>query len=442
MRILIAGGGGRESAFALKIFVEGKILCAVMPHNNPTISDCVNKSGGVMLIGDCNNPQIVADFAVQQAIDYAFINTDDALANGVVDALLACNIKTIGGSKAATRIEWDKVFAMDLLSSTLPEFTPFYRVADSESALTKYVSEFQQIGLEIVVKPQGLTGGKGVKVMPIHLQSYGDSLTYGKELLEGGASVLLVEKLTGAEFTVMGFSDGHSLRLCPATYDYPYRFVGDVGAGTGGMGSYTIADGHLPFMSKTDMINCQTIMQTVIDTLRNQGRAFQGVLNGGFFRTPNGIKFMEFNSRFGDPEAMNIFSLLSSSFTDLLVAMWNKQLIDADLRFANKASVVKYIVAKEYPDASPAATHFDLPLTDMQNEGIKVYFSSAEKAANGGFNTLRRSRIVALAAVGDDTKTLSQRLNAAIEKHIIKGDGRLDYRSDIGEDVPTTAVNG
>ncbi len=351
-KFLIVGSGGRESAFAMRLAEEKDHiqLYAVINHKNPLIIDCVIQSGGRYVVGDANDPQIVLDFVKEHAIDYTFVSADQPLANGVIDILLDNNFKAIGGTKEATRIEWDKVYSIQMMQKVCPEFTPFYKVVSNIEELNDVISEFESRGFNVVVKPQGLTGGKGVKVMPEHLSTYQDCIDYASFLLTKNPNdeVLLVEKLNGIEFTIMGITDGEHLVVSPASYDYPFRHEDDLGAGTGGMGCFTNSEKRLPFMSDKDLDDCRFIMQKIINEMRSKDLFFNGVINGGFFKTQNGIKFMEFNGRFGDPEGLNILSILEGSFSELLIHIWNKTLSEDVVSFIKKASVTKYLVAKEY----------------------------------------------------------------------------------------------
>lgn len=427
---LIVGSGGRECAFALKLFKD-TVLYAFMSHENPTIIECVKKSGGKYIIGDVNNTKDVANFAKENNIDYAFISADDPLANGVIDELLDYNIKAVGGTKAATRIEWDKIYSIDMMQKICPEFTPYYQSIESKEDLPSAIRAFKDRSIQIVVKPQGLTGGKGVKVMPEHLKNYDDCIDYASELLDKNPNekVLLVEKLKGIEFTIMGITDGENLVMSPASYDYPFRFENDLGAGTGGMGCFTNNENKLPFMNDKDLQDCQDIMQQVIDEMRNNGLSFNGVLNGGFFKTKEGIKFMEFNGRFGDPEGLNILTILESSFADLIRDMWHKTLSEDKVDFIKKASVIKYLVAKEYPQKSDKATVFTVDEKSINNMGVNIFFASSIKTADNQYQTLKKSRAIAFGAVADKIEDAGELVNQAIERFV---HADLEYRSDIG----------
>jgi phosphoribosylamine--glycine ligase len=379
-KFLIVGNGGRESAFAKNLSKDTE-LYAVMGHDNPTIVESVLQSGGNYLISDPSNPEEVSKYAQEHNIDYAFVSADGPLACGVVDALLRCNIKAVGGTQEATRIEWDKVYSIDLVHRVCPEFTPMYKIVDSVEDLSPALEDFKSHSMEVVVKPQGLTGGKGVKVMPEHLPSYEAAADYAEELLNKHPEekILLVEKLQGIEFTIMGLTDGEHMVLSPASYDYPFRLENDLGAGTGGMGCFTDSHKKLPFMTEKDLSDCQYVMQSVIDEMREKDLFFNGVLNGGFFVTKDGIKFMEFNGRFGDPEGLNILSVLQSPFSQLIRDMWHKTLSEQRVAFVKRASVVKYLVAREYPEASKEVIRFSLDKEKIEELGLDVFFCFSDK---------------------------------------------------------------
>ncbi len=429
-KFLIVGSGGRESVFAARL-AEDTVLYAVTGHENRTIIDCVNGTGGRYVIGDTNSPELITSFAKRHRIDYAFVSADEPLANGVIDMLLENNIKAIGGTKEAARIEWDKIYSIKMMKRLCPEFTPFFRVVKKPDELNDAIREFESRNLQLVVKPQGLTGGKGVKVMPEHLKSYNDCHDYSVALLERNPdeSILLVEKLKGIEFTIMGITDGKNLVLSPASYDYPFRYEGDVGAGTGGMGCFTDSEKKLPFMSQQDLNDCKFIMQKIIDEMRHSNLFFNGVLNGGFFKTRDGIRFMEFNGRFGDPEGISILSILQGSFSELLIHIWNRTLSDDVAKFIRKASVIKYLVAKEYPSESREPSVFSLKEDEIKKLGVKIYFASCIQTGKNRYQTLRRSRVVALCMVSDEISDACETINRAIDDFVA---GPLEYRRDIG----------
>lgn len=430
-KFLIVGSGGRECAFAVRL-AEDSMVYALMGHENPMIKQCVGHSGGRWKVGNPQDPQSVLDFARQHEVDYTFVSSDEPLANGVVDVLLEHGFKCVGATKEAARIEWDKAYSMELTRKACGnDFTPVYGIISSIGEIDNALSAFREGGLQVVVKPQGLTGGKGVKVMPEHLQTYDDCATYASELLRGrpDGKVLFVERLRGIEFTIMGITDGRSLVLSPASYDYPYRHDGDAGAGTGGMGCFTDSKQRLPFMTQKDLDDCRTMMERVIDVMQKRGTPFTGVLNGGFFKTKSGIKFMEWNGRFGDPEALNVLSILEGSFSKLLKSIWDKTLSNDTIRFSNRASVIKYMVAKEYPEPSQIAIPFQIDENAANALGVSLFLASCVQTGPSQYETLKASRVVAFGALGDTIGGASELVDKAIRDHF-RGD--LEYRHDIG----------
>ncbi len=431
MKTLIVGNGGRESSIATKLAEDSEVY-AIMGHANPTIVDYVNSSGGKYIIGDYNSPELVARFAEENEIGLAFISSDNPLEAGVVDKLLKAGINAVGPTRKGAEIEWNKLFAMELMQDVLPEATPKFWVAHDENELDPIFDEAKKEGVEVVVKPQGLTGGKGVKVMGKHLNGYDEAKRYAAEVLgkKIGKSdcVLIVEKLEGIEFTIMALTDGKTVVYPPATYDYPFRFEGDVGPGTGGMGCFNDKEKQLPFMAKSDFEKSKRIINRVINELDSRGRGFNGVLNTGLFLTKEGLKFMEFNARFGDPECMNIMSVLDTPLVDVLEAIRTKSLSRQNVQFKKKASVVKYLVAPEYALSKGSPRTFRMDAGKIGENGISIFFSSAIREGDH-FTTVGTSRTVALAATDDDIVSASARVDNAIDRYV---SGSLEYRRDIG----------
>ena len=439
IKTLIVGNGGRESSIAMKL-AEDSSVYAIMKHENPSIISYVDKSGGKYLIDNYNDPEVVVNFAKKMKIDLAFISSDNPLEAGVVDLLLKEGIKTVGPTREGAEIEWNKLFAMELMEEILPWATPAFWVAYSQEELGPIFEEVKKLNMEVVIKPQGLTGGKGVKVMGKHLKDYKEAEAYAAEILNEGIGnskcVLIVEKLEGIEFTIMALTDGKSVVYSPATYDYPFRFEGDEGPGTGGMGCFNGKKNPLPFMSDAEFEKAREIIEKVVAALRGRGRQFNGVLNSGLFLTKDGLKFMEFNARFGDPECMNIMMVLDSSLVEILKSIETQELSDMDVKFKNKASVVKYLVAPEYALSKGKPHEFRMDLEKVYAEGISVFFSSAVEE-NGHFKTVGTSRTVALGAADDSIMGAARRVNSAIDNYV---HGNLQYRRDIGSEEELDAL--
>lgn len=410
---------------------EHSELHAFVGHENPTILAHVSASGGSHRVGDVCDAGAVAAFARAQAIDVAMVSADEPLAAGVVDALRAQGTRAVGPTRAGAEIEWNKAFARALLAELAPDTLPLLRIARAAREVDEAFEFFGERPL--VVKPSGLTGGKGVKVMGPHLADHREAAAYAHALLErGGAgeSVLIEERVRGAEFTIQAISDGRSVVFPPSTYDYPYRFDGDSGPGTGGMGSLSLPSTTLPFMSDAHYARACEVVQLVIDRLRSEGRHFSGVMNSGFFATAEGVKVIEFNARFGDPECMNIMSLFSGSWSEVMQRICDQRLSRADVPLREEASLVLYLVSPDYALRPGQAYEFALERTRIESEGCHVFFSAAVAAAAAGkdrYRTVGTSRAVALASTAPTLELARARVAASASTVNV-----LEWRRDVG----------
>ncbi len=432
MRTLIVGHGGRESALAWRM-AEHSQLCAYMGHANPSIIEHVIESHGAFMIGNVLDAAKIADFAVQQSVELALVSSDEPLAAGVVDALLAKGIKAVGPTRDGAEIEWNKTFGRQIVAEVAPEANPFYRVARSHQEVDAI---FKEIGdRPLAIKPVGLTGGKGVKVMGPHLADHAAAKAYCYEILDagigGGSAVIIEEKITGVEFGVQAFTDGKSVVLLPATFDYPYRNEGDTGPGTGGMGSYCVRTKNLPFMQPEHYEACGKIAHKVVARLSAMGRHFNGILYSSFFITDKGeIKVIEFNARFGDPECMNIMSILDCNFVELLAAMADKNLDPSKVKFKDACSVVAYLVAPEYGFGKSAQSYrFKLDSKGVREKDCEVFFSASQQVETSAneYETVGTSRCVAIGALGKSLDEARKKIISAMG-HV---QGPLQWRQDI-----------
>ena len=225
MKTMIVGNGGREAILS-KRMAEHSTLFAFMGHVNPSILEYVEKTGGGFATGDVEDPVAVANFAEQNDIDIVMVSADGPLSKGVVDEIMARGIKVVGPTKDGAELEWNKEFSRNLIAEVAPEANPFHRIAHSETEIDAIFAELGD--MEIVVKPRGLTGGKGVKVQGPHLADHAEAASYAKEVLAdsigGGAAVLIEEKIEGVEITLQCITDGKTVVFPPTTYDYPYRY--------------------------------------------------------------------------------------------------------------------------------------------------------------------------------------------------------------------------
>ena len=408
---------------------EHSQLHAFVGHENPTIVGHVEASGGSHATGDVCDPRAVAAFARAKEIDVAMVSADEPLAAGVVDALLAQGTRTVGPTRDGAEIEWNKAFARSLLAEVAPEAVPQMRVVREPGEVHDAIASFGSTPL--AVKPSGLTGGKGVKVMGPHLASHGDAEEYATSLIANsspGESVLIEEKIVGAEFTIQAISDGRAVVFPPATYDYPYRYDGDEGPGTGGMGSLSMPGPTLPFMTSAHYEAACSIIERVIARLAEQGRHFSGVMNSGFFATADGVKVIEFNARFGDPECMNIMALFEGNWTEVMQGICDRSLSAEQVPLRGDASLVLYLVSPDYALRPGAPVEFTLQESAIAREGCQVFFSSAVRAGEHGYRTVGTSRALALATTAPTLEQARSRVAGCASA--IPG---LEWRSDVGD---------
>jgi phosphoribosylamine--glycine ligase len=429
VRTLIVGHGGRESALAAAM-AEHSRLFAFVGHENPTIVGHAAASGGSHMVGDVCDPDAVAAYARAQEVDIAMVSADEPLAAGVVDALLAQGTRAVGPTAAGAEIEWNKAYARSILDEVAPEAGSTLRVVHSAREVDEAIASFGST--PVAVKPSGLTGGKGVKVMGPHLADHQAAREYAHSLLERsrpGESVLIEEKVIGAEFTIQAISDGKTVVFPNSTYDYPYRYDGDEGPGTGGMGSLSMPTATLPFMTHAHYEQACSIIERVISRLRESGRHFTGIMNSGFFATADGVKVIEFNARFGDPECMNIMSLFDGNWAETMERIAAGSLTSEDVPLREEASVVLYLVSPDYALKPGPAYEFTLDRRRIEASGCRVFFSSAVEVGPDAYRTVGTSRAVALVSTAPALEQARARVSEAAASVPV-----LEWRRDVGEE--------
>ena len=331
----------------------------------------------------------------------------------------------MGPTRSLARIESSKAFARNLLAKYKIPGNPFFQrftsMAGLEEVLDRYANRH-------VIKDDGLAGGKGVKVCGDHLLSTADSVAFCRELVEQGHPFVVEEKVEGEEFSLMSFCDGATLKHMPAVQDHKRAYNGDKGPNTGGMGTYTDADHKLPFLTDEDITNAQEMNRRVAAALEQEcGAPYRGILYGGFMATRDGIKLIEYNARFGDPESLNLLTLLQTDFVEICRAIVRGTLAEVDVRFSFKASVCKYVVPEGYPDAPRKGDEIRLPGKLPADAAV---FLSAVDVQDGQL-VATGSRAVAVVGVGE---TLGE-AEAVCEQIVREIPGPFFHRTDIGTDA-------
>lgn len=422
MDVLLVGSGGREDAISEALTDSRRIdnLFAVMKNKNPgIISRCKD-----FLITEETDIRKIADYAIKKRIDIAIIGPESPLNAGLVDSLEENGIKTVGPAKEVAKIETDKSWARRLMIDYKIDGCPKFGVFDDIDSARAFLDENK----DLVIKPAGLTGGKGVKVMGEHIKDKDGAIEYIKEVIEKHRSVILEERLEGEEFTIQAFTDGYNLIGSPAVQDHKRAYEGDTGPNTGGMGSYSDKSLNLPFMDKKDYNDAIKILKDTISAIKDKtGERFKGILYGQFMLCRDGVKLIEYNARFGDPEAMNILPLLETDFLDIAEAIVDKKIGKLDLEFKKRATVCKYIVPEGYP-SNPKANSI-IEIDGKINKNARLYYSSVNKMDDKIYTTTSRS----LAVVGI-AETI-QKAEKIAENEIRKVRGDIFYRRDIGTDL-------
>lgn len=424
LKVLLVGGGGREHAMAKALVRSEDVeLYAALKNKNPGI---IGLCKDYLLTNEVDIEKIEI-YAKMKGIDLAIIGPEGPIEVCLPAALAKSKIKVCAPFKKPAMIETSKVYARTLMKKyNIPgqvEYAAFSNVDD----MKRYIYSYKK---EVVVKPIGLTGGKGVKIVGEQLLTREDVIEYASKIIEtkygNSDQVLIEEKLEGEEFTVMCFSDGKTVVPMPAVQDHKRAFENDYGPNTGGMGSYTQADGLLPFLEKADYEKAVEIIRKTADAIRAEGLGFKGFLYGQFMLTSEGPKVVEFNCRMGDPEAMNLLPLLESSFVDICYSIANGELKESQVKFKKKATVCKYVVPNGYGTETIESSIVKVDENEIAKTGAELFYSVVSGVP--GEVTTTSSRTLGIVGIADTLEEAYTQAENAL-KHI---QGAVYVRHDIG----------
>ena len=421
--ILLVGNGAREHAMAEAIARSGysPILFSFMKANNPGIASLSD----ICKLGSYSDLSGITDFALDNKIDFAVIGPEDPLNNGIVDALIQCGIPSVGPVKSLARLETSKSFTRNLVNKYHIPGNPKFKVFTTPDGLEAFLEQLDGI----VLKPDGLTGGKGVLVQGDHFKSRDEALKLCRQILKESSSVIVEEKFDGEEFSLQCLCDGKTVLGTPLVQDHKRRFDGDQGPNTGGMGSYSLPDHLMPFLKASDVEEGLAITRQVAAALlKETGRPYKGVMYGGFIATKDGVKLLEYNARFGDPEAMNILPLLKTDFVDICRHIINGTLNTLKIEFDPKATVCKYVVPKGYglPADHPDAASSRAKIEVGNVRKARLYYSSVDKKEDGLY--LSSSRAIGIVGIADNL----DEARIIAEEGVKAVKGPVAYREDIG----------
>ncbi|MFH1227860.1 MAG: phosphoribosylamine--glycine ligase [Planctomycetota bacterium] len=418
MKVLVIGSGGREHALAWKISrskLVKKIYAAPGNAGISNIAECVNIKA--------DDIDKLCDFAKKEGIGLTVVGPEAPLMNGIVDRFQEEGLKIFGPSKLAAELEGSKVFCKDLLRKhAIPSAA--YKAFDNPKDAREYI---RQVGMPLVIKADGLAAGKGVVVClhPEIAEKTIHNIMDEKAFGPAGDKVIIEECLTGKELSVLAISDGETIAVLEPAQDYKRVFDGDKGPNTGGMGSYS----PVPFVTDKIMDNViGEILVPTIHAMKSKDRTYQGVLYAGLMLTPKGIKVLEFNVRFGDPETQPLMMRLKSDIVEVMLAVAEKRLDKLEpLEWHNDAAACVIMASKGYPGSYETS----LPITGLDkvktNDTLQVFHAGTalkdnQVLTNGG-------RVLSVTALGKDITAARKKAYDSIG--LINFDGAF-YRKDIG----------
>ncbi len=418
MRILVIGSGGREHTIIRKLKESPKVDKIYAAPGNGGISkdaECIN-------IGAMDKAGIVA-FAKENAVDLVFVAPDDPLAAGMVDALNANGIRAFGPRAEAAIIESSKVFSKNLMKKYgIP--TAAYEVFDDPAKAVEYIE--QQNKFPVVIKADGLALGKGV----IIAQTLSEAREAVKEIMEdkkfgeSGSRVVVEEYLTGPEVSVLAFTDGISLVPMVSSKDHKRAEDNDEGLNTGGMGTISPNPYYTPEIAE---LCRKTIFEPTVAAMNSENRTFKGCLYFGLMITPDGPRVIEYNARFGDPEAQVVLPRLKTDLVDIIQAVIDERLSQLSIEWSDEATACVVMASGGYPLAYKKGLEITGLDENGQLEGVEV-FHAGTKLENGKFYT-NGGRVLGITASGKTLDEALKKAYAAVEKISFEG---AHYRKDIG----------
>lgn len=416
MKVLVVGGGGREHALVWKISQSPRVECIFCAPGNAGIAQhaaCVGIKA--------EDVAGLLDFARREGIDLTVVGPEAPLAAGIVDAFEAAGLRIFGPRQAAARLEASKVFAKELMLK--------YGVPTAEAAIfgapADAIRYVRARGGPCVVKAEGLAAGKGVIVAddPAAAEAAIRHIMEEKAFGAAGERVLVEERLAGEEASVLAFTDGETvLPLLPAQ-DHKPVFDGDKGPNTGGMGAYTPAPAVTPALLK--QIETE-ILLPVVRGLRAEGIVYKGVLYAGLMLTAAGPRVLEFNVRFGDPEAQPLLYLLRSDLVAVMEAVLAGKLGEVKLDWHPGAAVCVVLAAAGYPGSYRKGDVIE-GLEDVPPDAMVFH---AGTAVVDGKLVTAGGRVLGVTARGPDVRAAIARAYAAVAKIKFAG---MHYRRDIGQ---------
>lgn len=405
MKVLIVGGGGREHAIAV----------AMKKSKRVDQIYCVPGNAGIAEVAECN-PSIgvmefdkIVSYAKEKAVDLVFVGPDDPLVGGLVDVLQEAGLRTFGPNKAAAILEGSKAFSKDLMKKyNIP--TAAYETFDDPDKAIAYLETAE---MPIVLKADGLALGKGVLICNTLEEAKAGvkEIMLDKHFGSAGNRMVIEEFMTGREVSVLSFVDGKTIRTMTSAQDHKRAKDGDQGLNTGGMGNFSPS----PFYTKEVDDFCQKyIYQATVDAMASEGRPFKGVIFFGLMLTPKGPRVLEYNARFGDPEAQVVLCRMENDIMDVVDACIDGTLDRVELKFEDNAAVCVVLASDGYP----VAYEKGYEITGLENfkgkEDYYCFHAGSKFDANGKVVT-NGGRVLGITAKGATLKEARAKAYEATE---------------------------
>ncbi|MDE7251672.1 MAG: phosphoribosylamine--glycine ligase [Acetatifactor sp.] len=404
MKVLIVGSGGREHAIAASVAKSPKvekIYCAPGNAGIGQIAECV-------AIGAMEFDKLVA-FAKENAVDFVIVGMDDPLVGGLVDEMEAAGIRTFGPRKNAAILEGSKAFSKDLMKKYhIP--TAAYENFDDADEAVRYLNE--KASFPIVLKADGLALGKGVLICNTKEEALEGvaSIMKDKKFGEAGNRMVIEEFMTGREVSVLSFVDGRTIRIMTSAQDHKRAKDGDQGLNTGGMGTFSPS----PFYTKEVDDYCRKyIYQATVDAMAAEGRPFKGVIFFGLMLTPNGPRVLEYNARFGDPEAQVVLPRMKNDIIEVMEACVDGTLDQINLQFEDNAAVCVVLASDGYPVSYEKGFVIEGLERFEQAEGYYCFHAGTKQSEKG--IVTNGGRVLGVTAKGKDLKEARANAYAATE---------------------------
>ena len=420
MRVLIVGSGGREHAIAYAVSKSKKVDKIYCAPGNAGIAELAE----IVPIGAMEFEKL-ADFAQENKVDLTVIGMDDPLVGGIVDVFNERGLRVFGPNKAAAILEGSKAFSKDLMKKyNIPTAT--YENFDSPKAALEYLETAK---MPIVLKADGLALGKGVLICNTREEAKEGvkTLMLDKQFGSAGDKIVIEEFMTGREVSVLSFVDGNTIKIMTSAQDHKRAQDGDKGLNTGGMGTFSPS----PFYTKeVDEFCKKYIYQATVDAMKSENRSFKGIIFFGLMLTEDGPKVLEYNARFGDPEAQVVLPRMKNDIIDVFEACIDGTLDQIDLQFEDNAAVCVVLASDGYP------LKYDKGLEIRGLENFKdkdgYYVFHAGTAMKDGKIVTNGGRVLGVTAKGADLK--EARKNAYEATEWIDFDNKY-MRHDIGKAI-------